>query len=325
MGFVINRREFLGLSITGSVALAASRPILSKQVTMQTHTYKTVGKLPIKLDLYLPQQTGPCPVVVWIHGGALINGHRGGINDRVKQDFLKSGYALASIDYRLAPETPLPEIIKDVEDAFVWLRLHADDLSMDPGRIAVLGGSAGGYLTLITGYRVVPRPQCLVSFYGYGDLIGNWYSAPSPHTRHNRVKFTEAHARKQVSGSPISDSRLRDGRGGDFYNWCRQTGRWPLEVSGWDPHSQAELFYEYMPVRNVTAEYPPTLMIHGTADTDVPYEQSELMQQQFIKQAVDHQLIRIENGEHGLGGGKPEAIEMAYREVFAFVDARLKG
>ena len=49
------------------------------------------------------------------------------------------------------------------------------------------------------------------------------------------------------------------------------------------------------------------------------------MQQQFIKQAVDHQLIRIENGEHGLGGGEPEAIEEAYREVFAFVDARLKG
>ena len=111
MGFVINRREFLGLSITGSVALAASRPILSKQVTMQTHTYKTVGKLPKKLDLYLPQQTGPSPVVVWIHGGAQITGHRGGINDRVKQDFLKSGYALASIAYRLAPETPLPEII----------------------------------------------------------------------------------------------------------------------------------------------------------------------------------------------------------------------
>ena len=87
MGLDIDRREFMGLSITGSVALAAYSPTFSQQVTMQTHTYKTVGKLPIKLDLYLPQQTGPCPVVVWIHGGALINGHRGGINDRVKHDF----------------------------------------------------------------------------------------------------------------------------------------------------------------------------------------------------------------------------------------------
>ena len=105
-----------------------------------------------------------------------------------------------------------------------------------------------------------------------------------------------------------------------FYIHCRQTGLWPKNVSGWDPHTEAEKFFPYMPVRNVTAEWPPTLMIHGSADTDVPHEQSAMMAEQFSSQGVDHKLITIEGGEHGLGGGPPEEIEEAYRQASAFLD-----
>jgi len=286
---------------------------------MQTYTYKKVGKLAIKLDLYRSSEEGRLPLAVWIHGGALINGHREGISGRVRDDLLAAGFALASIDYRLAPETQLPKVIKDVEDSFEWLRDHADDLQVKADRIAVLGGSAGGYLTLTAGFRVKPRPACLVPFWGYGDLIGDWYSQPSKHARHNRVKFTAEHARKQVAGSRVSDSRQRKGKGGDFYNWCRQTGRWPLEVSGWDPQKEPEKFYPYMPLKNVSKDYPPTLLIHGTADTDVPYEQSVLMQRELKKHGVLHRLVTIKNGEHGLGGGDPQAIDDAYKAALAFV------
>src|SRR4029450_5899109 len=125
----------------------------------------------------------------------------------------------------------LPEIIGDVEDAFKWLRAKGPELfQADPERIAVIGGSAGGYLTLTTGFRVKPRPVVLVSLWGYGDLIGDWYSTPSPHPRHNRNKLTEDEARAQVSGPPIADSRERKGDGGAFYNFCRQRGIWPKEV-----------------------------------------------------------------------------------------------
>ncbi len=78
-----------------------------------------------------------------------------------------------------------------------------------------------------------------------------------------------------------------------------------------------------MPVKNVTAEYPPTVMIHGTNDTDVPYEQSVMMDEQFKQHGVPHELISIPGGEHGLGGGDPKLIDAAYAKAFAFVDEHL--
>ena len=77
---------------------------------------------------------------------------------------LEAGHVLISLDYRLAPETQLAEIVHDVEDAFDWIRRNGPRLfKIDPTRIAVAGGSAGGYLTLTSGFRVRPRPAVLLS------------------------------------------------------------------------------------------------------------------------------------------------------------------
>src|SRR5262245_40835394 len=107
-----------GASVRGptnvrQVALAS--PI---ELLVRTYTYKQVGDLAIKADVHTSGERPVRPVVVWIHGGALIMGHREGIDQRLKQAFLDKGYAVVSIDYRLAPETQLPQIIEDVEDAF---------------------------------------------------------------------------------------------------------------------------------------------------------------------------------------------------------------
>lgn len=323
----IDRRSFLASSVA---AVSASRWLDSahaaeRQRMPTTYTYKKVGDLAIKADVYRSDDDIVRPVVVWIHGGALINGHRAGISGRVKQWALESGYALVSIDYRLAPETQLPEIIQDLEDAFSWIRSDGPKLfHIDPTKVAVTGGSAGGYLTLTSGFRVKPRPNVLVAFWGYGDLVGDWYSKPSPHPRHHRSKLTREEAFAQVSGPPVSDSRDRKGNGGAFYQHCRQHGIWPKEVSGWDPHKEAERFFPFMPVKNVTKDYPPTAMIHGTADTDVPYEQSVMMAAEFKKHDVRHELLSIPDGEHGLGGGDPKLIDDAYTRAFEFADGYLR-
>lgn len=290
-----------------------------------TVTYRTVEKLPIRANVYRPNDSVKRPVVVWIHGGALINGHRDGISGRVRDYAMDRGFALVSIDYRLAPETKVPGIIEDVEQAFVWIRGNgARQFHFDTSRIAVTGGSAGGYLTMSTGYRVKPRPKALVAFWGYGDLVGDWYSTPSPHPRHNKIKVSREEALRQVSGPPVSDSRDRKGNGGLFYVYTRQTGLWPKEVTGgWDPHTETQKFAPYMPVRNVTPEYPPTFMIHGTADTDVPFEQSQMMAAEFQRHGVPHKLAAIKGGEHGLGGGDKDKIEQAYNGAWEFLDKYL--
>ena len=289
-----------------------------------TVVYKRVDDLEIKADVYCPYDQQKRAVVVWIHGGALINGHRASVPRQLRTFAEQRGYALVSIDYRLAPETKLPEIIADVEDAFAWIRgPGVKQFRFDPQRIAVCGGSAGGYLTLVTGYRVNPRPQALVAFWGYGDLVGKWYSEPSPHPRHNRRKVTKEEALKQVNSTPVSDSRQRKGNGGLYYLYCRQNGVWPQMVSDWDPKTEAQKYDPYMPVKNVNKEYPPTVLIHGTKDTDVPHEQSTMMAKQFAEHNVEYAFHSIKNGEHGLGGADAEEVKAAYDAMFAFLQKHL--
>ena len=327
MTILLTRRALLKYGTTMGTGLLFHQCASGQSTETQpeTHTYKTVGNLAIKLDVYGRHDELTRAAVVWIHGGALIGGNRSDIDRRVRKHTLEAGHILISLDYRLAPETQLPEIVLDVEDAFDWIRHNGPRLfRIDPTRIAVAGGSAGGYLTLTSGFRVHPRPAVLFSLYGYGDLVGDWYSTPSPHPRHHHSKLTREEAFRQVSGPAISDSRDRKGDGGAFYEYCRQTGTWPKAVSGWDPKKEPERFYPFMPIKNVTAEYPPTILIHGTSDTDVPYEQSVLMSEQFKQYKVPHELISIPNGEHGLRGGDSNLIDAAYKKAFAFVDERLK-
>ena len=154
-------RGLLMMALLAGNVLPVTAIQAAEKPKLQTYVYKTVGELKIHADVYQYADDKVRPVVVWIHGGALINGHRAGISGKVRQFAFDNGYVLVSLDYRLAPETQLPGIIEDVEDAFRWLRKEGPaKFQIDPDRIAVTGGSAGGYLTLITGHRVKPRPQC---------------------------------------------------------------------------------------------------------------------------------------------------------------------
>lgn len=315
------------------VGFALSAPLMNlhyasaqSQLVKATVPFREVGGHQILADVYRPEGDAVRPVIVWIHGGALIMGSREGVHPQVRELAEQKGYAIVSIDYRLAPETRLPELISDIEAAFQWIAGDgAKQFHLDPQRIVVAGGSAGGYLTLVTGYRVTPRPRALVSLFGYGDLIGEWYSTPSPHPRHNPRKISREEAEQQTDGAVISDARERKGNGGIIYLYYRQNGIWPEQVSGFNRETIAERIAPYEPVRNVTADYPPTLLIHGTSDTDVPFEQSTLMAEQLQKHGVPFILKPIDNGEHGFGGGDERQIRDAYETMRQFIVKHLEG
>jgi dipeptidyl aminopeptidase/acylaminoacyl peptidase len=101
---------------------------------------------------------------------------------------------------------------------------------------------------------------------------------------------------------PQSEPRVTQGQQprAKFYLYCRQNGIWPQEVTGHNPDIDPKWFDRYCPARNVSAKYPPTVLIHGTADTDVPYEEADTMDKMLTRFKVPHKFISVPNGGHGL-------------------------
>ncbi len=262
----------------------------------KTYTYKKIGDCEIKADVYRLPGDEVRPVILWIHGGALIFGNRSSVRDHQLERYLGAGYAVVSIDYRLAPETKLPAIIEDLQDAYQWVRQKGPGLfHIDADRIVIVGNSAGGYLTLMAGFSVQPRPRALVSFYGYGDITGQWTSRANPHyAKMDRVAKEDAY--KVVGGNVLSGSPVFPRV--TFYNYCRQHGLWTKEVAALDPDKEPGKLAKFCPVRHVTKDYPATLLLHGDKDRDVPVEESEMMAAALERHQVPHQLIIMKNYDH---------------------------
>lgn len=293
----------------------------------ETVIYKRVGGHEIKADVFFDDsKTEARPAVVWLHGGGVINGHRESVPAQVRDFASSNGYVLISLDYRLAPETKLPGVVSDLEDAFRWMGGEGGArFGIDPERIAVTGGSAGGFLTLITGFRVKPAPRVLLAFWGYGEILTDWATKPSPYPRHNERRIDAAAVSAALTGPMVSDSRLRKSDSVAIYLHGRQSGKWAEYVAGADLIANPDKLRPYLPLGNIGPGYPPTVLIHGTADTDVPFAQSQMMAREFEKHGVLHQLHAIAGGEHGLGGGDPAAIKAAHERAFAFLKDRLES
>jgi len=274
---------------------------------METVVYKQAGGCAIRADVY-PVDPPGAPVVVHIHGGALIIGHRGSMNGVLRDRWARAGLAQVSIDYRLAPETKLPGIVEDVEDALAWVRgAGATRYGWDGTRVAVVGRSAGGYLALVAGCRVAPPVKAIVAFYGYGDIVAPWYSQPDPHYL-AQPAVSEAEARAAVDKEPLSESPFQSDRG-QFYLYCRQQGLWPDEVGGVDLAAEPHALDAYCPALVAGPDYPPTLLLHGTADTDVPYAQSAGMAEALKRVGAAVELVTVPGGPHGFDGGvRPEDL-----------------
>jgi acetyl esterase/lipase len=247
-----------------------------------------------KLDLYLPKQpaNGKLPLVVFIHGGGWQNGQKG-VGRKWTFPYVESGdFATASIGYRLSSDAIWPAQIHDCKAAIRWLRANAGKYGIDPDRIAVLGPSAGGHLVAMLGTSG-----------GVAALEGDLGD------------FDDTSSRVQCVV--------------DFYGPANMLTRDPTDTApqsrlaallGGPVQELKERAKEASPQTHVTADDPPFLIVHGTEDPLVEYDQSVQFDAALRAAGVSSVLIRVDGGKHG-NFGNPEVDQ----RVRAFLGKQLLG
>jgi acetyl esterase/lipase len=324
MNFGMDNRNIAQTGTVTPISGIATTP--KTDFVMKTFVYKQVGNLKVQADVYRANDAMHRPVLVWLHGGGLITGGRQAILPDIRELCRSQGYVLVSADYRLAPEAKLPQIIEDLQDLIIWVNDKGPVLfRADPKNIVVAGQSAGGYLTMMSGICRV-RPKALVSYWGYGDVDGAWYSQPSLHYRSSVPLVSKEDALKGISPTVLTETQggneMQKARQ-QLYLYLRQNGLWTQVVTGFDPKTEKKKLDPYCPVRNITANYPPILMIHGTNDQDVPCQESLDMAEQLKQKGVRYELIAVPGAGHMLSGGDKEQVAKAHARAREFIKENL--
>jgi alpha-L-fucosidase 2 len=222
--------------------------------------YARPGGESLKLDVCTPPGKGPFPAALLVHGGGWIGGDRTQAARALVQPLTKAGIAWLTVSYRLAPRVTYPAPVEDVLAAVRWTRRNARRLRLDAERLALLGESAGGHLVADAAVRA-------------GD-----------DTRVEAVVPFFA---------PVDLESDSDRRGGLSRSMRALFGRTDFDADA------RHVLREGSPIRRVHPGLPPFLLVHGTADMSVPYEQSVRMQKALREAGVTCDLITVPDGTHG--------------------------
>lgn len=227
--------------------------------------YGRVGDTPLLLDLYAPKtQSKPAPGLIFIHGGGWKKGDKADYAVYTV-DYAKKGYVVASINYRMVSEALFPAAVEDAKCAVRWMRAHAEQYNIDPKRIVVLGGSAGGHLSMMVGYtergefegtggwaQEDSGVQAVVNFYGVPDLTGPLAGASPECTG--------------FIGKPQSEAR--------------------------------EVYAQASPLTHLTRDDPPTLSFHGTIDELVPVAETEKLHARLTELKIPNAFDKVVGWPH---------------------------
>ncbi len=235
--------------------------------------FAKAGGTNLTLDAFVPEGNGPFPTCILVHGGGFTRGDKTTFIKPLFEPLSKAGFTWFTINYRLAPQHRYPACIEDVESAIRWVKAHAAEYKADPKRIALIGESAGGYLVSIVGVR------------GKGDTrVAAVVPVYAPHDLESRVKQSKT-----------------------IPTWVAALfGLTELNDATW------KVLREASPLTHVHKGLPPYLLIHGTKDDKVPFEQSPKFQEKMKAAGNVCDLIVVEGGGHGMGGW--EKIDPSYKE-----------
>lgn len=129
-------------------------------------------------------------------------------------------------------------------------------------------------------------------------------------------------AKQLIQAKTISEAPIQRRYG--IYLYCRQQGKWIDYVTSWDAKFDKAKLSAYSPVDNIEADFPATLLLHGDADKDVPYQESVNMQKALSNAGITTELITIPNGEHSFDANMENpAVIKAFDHVISFLKANL--
>jgi acetyl esterase/lipase len=233
--------------------------------------YVQNGSASQKLDLYLPPNGSNRPLVILIHGGAFMFGDKGGEDVGL---WLKEGFAVASLNYRLSGEARFPAAIEDCKSAIRWLRFHAKEYRFDPHRFGVFGASAGGNLAAMIGATGETRKfdrGTLLKVSSRVSVVGDWFG-PTDFLRMDGQRYA----------------------GGDLHDPADSP---ESRYLGGPIQQRREMAEESNPLTYVSAKCPPFYIAHGDEDKQVPYGQSLL-----LKNALERAKVTVKfRTVHGQG------------------------
>jgi acetyl esterase/lipase len=244
-----------------------------------------------RADLYFPLQTsgaGKLPAVIIIHGGGWVGGHREAAREiNIGGTLARNGYVAMSIDYALSQKKQAvwPTNLWDCKTAVRWLRKNAARLGIDPNRIGVVGGSAGGHLAAMIALTtpgdgldpagpdadISCAVSCCVDMYGIAEL-GSYHDVT-------------------MLGKKFADA--------------------------------PQLYQQASPITYIRSNSPPFLILHGTADTTVKLEQSQLLATRLALAGVPHELLIVPGAKHTFDLQPPQ--KDLRPEFLGFLDKHLRA
>lgn len=278
----------LSLAGTGRAEQPASPDVNAGPISYRNMPYVTNGHQRQILDLFLPKDGNNFPLIIRIHGGAWLGGNK---NGEGPQDYVRNGYAVASIGYRLSQHAIFPAQIQDCKAAIRFLRANAQKYNLDPNRFAAWGPSAGGHLAALVGttgdinefdvgenLNVSSKVQAVVDYYGPIDLL-----------------------------------RMDEGR--EPNSMFHSTPDSPeSKLIGCNVPDNPEKAKKASPITYINKDTPPFLIVHGDKDPLVPHRQSEILEAALKKAGVPVTLYTVKGGVHG--GFKDPNVPKLTKEFF---------
>jgi acetyl esterase/lipase len=281
-----------------------------------------VGFRPLQLDLYLHADRrahAPRLLVLWVHGGGWNRGDGRGSGafadwPAVLAGLAARGYVVAAVDYRLSGEARFPAQVQDVKAAIRFLRDKAGAYGIDPKRVYLWGGSAGGHLAALA------ATTCGVAAFDPPASTGRLSHAQAAHA------------------APLAQSDCVQGAA-IWYGAFDLVAHGSGSGTALTPAKMADLFgctadaceaveRAASPITYVRPETPPMLLIHGTADEEVSVEQTRRMAARLQAAKVPVEVAYLDGANHGWIGKTPADTRRysleALDRTLAFFD-RLRG